>query len=90
MRIVSVALLAGFIASGAIAADAETPGADQAIKEKRVCRREVPTGSRLPKRTCHTQAEWTEIDKVTQENAAREVDRVATMGRSDGSGFNPN
>jgi hypothetical protein len=90
MRVVSVMLLAAFMASGAIAADKDKQGGEQAATEKRICRREVPTGSRLPKRTCHTATEWAEIDKTTQERADREVDRIAAMGRGDGSGFNPN
>lgn len=27
-------------------------------KAKKICRSEVDTGSIMPKRTCHTQAEW--------------------------------
>jgi hypothetical protein len=88
MRIVSATMLVLFLSSGAIAADEDKQ--PKPAKEKQVCRREVPTGSRLPVRTCHSAAEWAQIDKETMEHAGREVDRVATMGRGDGSGFNPN
>jgi hypothetical protein len=37
----------------AAAADGQRPQT-----EKPICRSETPTGSRFPKRVCHTKAEW--------------------------------
>ncbi|MCC2975528.1 hypothetical protein LK533_02420 [Sphingomonas sp. PL-96] len=46
---------------------AENPGAEQA-SEKQICRRMQVTGSMLSgKRTCHTKAEWVQIDKANQD-----------------------
>lgn len=38
------------------------------VKEKRICRSEVPTGSTLPKHTCHTKSEWAQIDAANARN----------------------
>ena len=38
-------------------APAATPAA-----EKPICRREVPMGSNMMRKTCHTRAEWARID----------------------------
>ena len=45
------------------------PQQAKAAKEKPICRREVATGSIMPKRTCHTKSEWVAIDQQNQ-NAA--------------------
>lgn len=87
MRWTAVALTIAFLSAPVVAAD---PAAPAPKKEKRVCREKKPTGSRLVVRTCHTEAEWTAIDKEEQERADREVGRVAEMGRNNGTGFNPN
>ncbi len=42
--------------------------------EKKVCRREVATGSIMPKRTCRTQGDWTQIDAATRAAAERDLD----------------
>ncbi|MCP3736210.1 hypothetical protein M9979_15180 [Sphingomonas sp. RP10(2022)] len=42
--------------------------------DKRICRREVPLGSIMPTRICHTKAEWAAIDAANSdaaENARR-------------------
>lgn len=36
-------------------------------RSRRVCRTEVPSGSRLARRTCRTQAEWEEAQYRTQD-----------------------
>ncbi len=40
------------------------PAAAAAAPEKKICRREQEVGSIMPKRTCHTKAEWDAIDRV--------------------------
>lgn len=37
--------------------------------QKRVCRGDMATGSHLSKTTCHTKAEWAQIDAVSKRNA---------------------
>jgi hypothetical protein len=54
----------------------ETPAAapTPVATEKPVCRKEVPLGSIMAKRTCHSKAEWAEIDSANAgaaENARR-------------------
>jgi hypothetical protein len=68
--------LTSVLAAPAIAQDAQVKPA----KEKMVCRAEESTGSIMRKRTCHTKAEWVEIDK---QNAAASKD--AMDRRNDGS-----
>lgn len=31
--------------------------------DKKICRNMMPTGSRLPKRECHTKSDWASIDR---------------------------
>src|SRR5262245_38337319 len=46
-------------APGTAAATADTPAVDPS---KKICRKYIPTGSRLGgERICHTQAEWNQI-----------------------------
>lgn len=89
MRLIAAALTIAFLSAPVLAADPD-PSASTPKKEKRVCREKKPTGSRLSVRTCRTESEWVAIDKEQQEHADREVGRIQAMGRSDGTGFNPN
>ncbi len=86
MRQIAVALMIACLSAPLLAADADQ-AALESKKEKRVCRESTPTGSRLPKRICRPKSEWEEIDRVTQEDADREVSRVQAIGRSEGTGF---
>lgn len=45
--------------------------------EKLICKREVPTGSIMAKRTCHTKAQW---DAISGKGAA-DADRTQNMDR---------
>ncbi len=51
----TVLLLASALQTAAAPAPAAAP-------EKKVCRRDVATGSIMTKRTCRTKAEWAQID----------------------------
>jgi hypothetical protein len=56
------------------AADTATADAD-----KKICRREAAaTGSIMPKRVCHTQAEWDALEAA----AASDMERLRNMDRS--------
>ena len=48
--------------------------------DKKVCRSEVPTGSRFPVRLCHTAAEWAQIDGTNGSAARTTLDRTANAG----------
>lgn len=79
------ALVAVIFAATAVtslaAADGTDKKAPEAAKEKKICRRELSTGSILAKSTCHTKAEW---DAITAANQS-DVDRFAAQ-RSNGLG----
>lgn len=89
MRLIAAALTIALLSAPLLAAETDS-AAIGPKKEKRICREMKPTGSRLVVRTCHTESEWTAIDKEEQERADREVGRISEMGRNNGTGFNPN
>ena len=61
MILISFVLLA---ASMQAPQSVEKPKLAKAHKEKKICRRDVATGSIMPMRTCRTAEEWSAIDKV--------------------------
>ncbi|HEV7234414.1 MAG TPA: hypothetical protein VGN36_09215 [Sphingorhabdus sp.] len=60
--IVALLLLAASPDAGTATTTTE-PVAAKPVKEKKVCRSIVATGTRLGKRECKTQAEWDMVDK---------------------------
>jgi len=58
------------IGSAALAEDTDAPKA-----EKRICRGEEQTASRLRRKTCHTAAQWKVIDEANQKAAANMLNR---------------
>ena len=49
--------------------------------EKKVCRREIPTGSIMPKRFCKTQKEWDDLSASGQDTMKQVKERSSsTMG----------
>ncbi len=55
---------------------AENPSADKQPEEKKICRRDGVTGSRLPtKRTCRTKAEWDAINNKNAESGMQNLER---------------
>lgn len=81
-------LLAALVANASPDAPSATP-ADQSapvattkkVKEKKVCRREVPTGSIMAERTCKSQREWDELTASGQDTLKQVRDRSSsTMG----------
>ena len=73
----TAACLAFTSASAQQAAPAAAP-----VKEKKVCRREMETGSIMPKSTCRTKAEWAAIDQANADAA----DKFGDTRRRSGSG----
>lgn len=51
-------------------------------KERKVCRSEQRTGSQMSTTTCHTKAEWAEIDDVNHAQS----DRLLELHRSNSPG----
>jgi len=47
----------------------------EAPKEKKLCRSLEVTGSIMPKRSCHTKAEWAQIDATNAADARQFADR---------------
>ncbi|KQN78507.1 hypothetical protein [Sphingomonas sp. Leaf62] len=43
--------------------------------EKKICRREVTTGSIMARPVCHTKTEWTQIDAQNAANAGQALDQ---------------
>ncbi len=72
------ALFAVLATTAASAQDAAAPATAapappaKPIRAKKVCRSETVLGSNIPDTTCHTQAEWDQIDASTRANA-REI-----------------
>lgn len=58
--------------------------ASEKAKEKKICRAEANTGSIMPKRVCHTQAEWAEIEAAS--NQALDTTRQARQRTGIGAG----
>lgn len=70
-------LAAGAALAAAPGAQAQTQSQDQAgaaeqDRGRMVCRNVTPTGSRMSRRVCRTQAEWDRSRDRTQEEALRE------------------
>lgn len=49
---------------------------------RKICRSETPTGSRLPVSTCHTAADWAQLDAA----GAASADRLRDMSSRNGGG----
>jgi hypothetical protein len=74
------ALLANASPDAAAKPTTATPSKDMSA-EKKVCRREIPTGSIMPKRFCKTQKEWDALSASGQETIKQVKDQSsATMG----------
>lgn len=76
----------GALAAGMADPPAQTPSANpsaagQEDGDRRVCRREVVTGTIMQRSTCHTRREWAEIDEANRESVRRNVDSRGTDGR---------
>ncbi|MEG3177004.1 hypothetical protein U1872_12245 [Sphingomonas sp. RB3P16] len=61
-----------------VMAQTPDPAPTPKVKEKKICRADANTGTRLSTSTCHTKAEW---DAIAQQNA-RNVDSYRQQGSS--------
>jgi hypothetical protein len=86
LRVIALSVVVS-LAVPAIAAPAETQTlAQQAnaapAKEKRICRTDTGTGSIMPKRICHTQAEWDSLNADSRKAAEDMTDnQMQHMGQ---------
>ena len=78
------ALIALGLAAPASAEDA-APAAKPA-KEKKICRRDVNTETIIPKSTCRTRSQWSQIDAAKQKQTDRDTDAMRNRGTSGGLG----
>jgi hypothetical protein len=69
------ALASVFVSAAAIAQLAPPAGPVTPVPEKKICRSEVPLGSIMSKRTCHTKSEWAAIRAKDNAAAAAALDR---------------
>ena len=56
-------------------------------KEKKVCRRDVATGSIMPRRICLTKAQWAEIGEQSQDSVDRFRHRPTSNSERPGGGL---
>lgn len=67
---------------GTTAVMAEPSGSSSGSANKQICRSTADTGSRLGRsRECHTEAEWAELRRQTQQN----IDRVQNARAASGN-----
>lgn len=83
MRFAVVALAASLAVPATAQTDAPAPKAGKPAAEKKICRREVATSSRLDvKRTCRTRAEWEALEGTYRGDVRRSID----VGRAGSAG----
>jgi hypothetical protein len=72
MKFRMIAAMAPIVLMASAAAQAQDAPSDTgspkpAVKEKKICRTEDDTGSIVPRRICHTKAEWAAINAQQEE-----------------------
>lgn len=86
IAIAACAALAGASAVSAQEPSTQTQAEAQSApakpaKPKKICKREVPTGSMLPRSSCHTQQEWDAYAAAGEDSLKQLRDRSgSTMG----------
>jgi hypothetical protein len=63
------------------------PVATPVPAERKICRTETRTGSNMPRRICHTRAEWDVLAGQSAEATARALDRRPATGGGAGGGM---
>ena len=89
-KVLLAVALAAAVSAPALAANDSNSGAQDAPKEKKVCRTETVTGSLIgKKRVCLTQAQWDEIAANTRKTMS-DMSRHQGMGSEGGSAMGAN
>ncbi|SKB40325.1 hypothetical protein [Sphingopyxis flava] len=78
LRILSLAALLAGAPAAAQAAAPDKASADKPDADKKICKREIATGSIMSRRTCHTKAEWDQLEA----RGKADLDRTRAMERS--------
>jgi hypothetical protein len=78
-------LFASLVAfAGVVAGDpapAAQPSASVSVAaDKKICKREIATGSVMPKRTCKTQAEWEAITAASKDSLDKRLNNDRSGG----------
>ncbi|MGV3555196.1 MAG: hypothetical protein ACO1OD_08065 [Croceibacterium sp.] len=81
-KYLAAAIMAFAVTAPAVAAEGAPKAAPE--KEKKICRTELATGSRVRKhRVCMTESEWRELNAQTKKNID---DYTGRMGNREGAG----
>ena len=72
----------GLFSSVAVAQDATPPVEAAPVKEKKICRSMVATGSVMAKRTCLTKAEWAKLNASSEKQNEHFRDQQSRGGTS--------
>jgi len=87
MKLIALAAVAALATTaGAASAQSQSPQAQaqpapaKPVKQKKICKRDVPTGSMLPTSTCRTQQEWDATAAAGQDNLRTLRDRSQASG----------
>jgi len=75
----SLVAFAGVVA-GDQAPSAQPPASVSVAADKKVCKREIATGSVMPKRTCKTQAEWDAITAASKDSLDKRLNNDRSGG----------
>lgn len=83
MTVLKVAVLASLLVStAAFAQESAAPAAPTPVKEKKICRNEVPLGSIRTKRTCMTKSQWAGVHAQNGDAADRALAIVRDRSNS--------
>jgi hypothetical protein len=86
LLLLASALLAGGSPADLAPSQAVAQSPAKPVKEKKICRSQMDTGSILPKTICHTQAEWNEVSgtnrgEVNEMNRRQENSQMMQASR---------
>lgn len=65
------------------------PPAAKPVKEKKICRRQVPTGRRIAESICLARSEWDRLDAASAEAARGFTDEIVRHAGVAGAARNP-
>ena len=75
----SLVAFAGVVA-GDPASTAQSSTSVSVAADKKICKREIATGSVMPKRTCKTQAEWEAITAASKDSLDKRLNNDRSAG----------
>jgi hypothetical protein len=69
----SLVAMDGVLAGDTASAAPQPDSAQTAAPEKKICKRDVATGSVMPKRVCRTRAEWDAMTERSQQDLEKRL-----------------